>query len=132
MDENGVACWGSPAAQRHTHFLADALRLSIASMRKDPERHAEAIAVAERELEAFRSLKAPARRQERRSAFPFALSLRTLGMALLALGLFVLPGNVLAKEVVPERLATEFGVAAMLIGAPLAMQRRRALSEGEC
>lgn len=132
MDENGVACWGSPAAQRHTHFLAEALRISVASMRKDPERHAEAIAVAERELEAIRSLRAPSARREQRIPLPSARTLRTIGMTLLALGLFVLPGNIMAKEVLPERLCTEFGLVAMLIGAPLAMQRRRSLSEGEC
>jgi len=132
MDENGVACWGSPAAQRHTHFLAEALRISLASMRKDPERHAEAIAVAERELEASRSLRAPSTRREQRVAFPSPRALRTIGMTLLGLGLFLLPGNIMAKEVLPERLATEFGLAAMLLGAPLVIQRRRSMSEGEC
>jgi ferric-dicitrate binding protein FerR (iron transport regulator) len=132
MDENGVACWGSPAAQRHTHFLAEALRISLASMRKDPERHAEAIAVAERELEASRSLRAPSARREKKNAFPSARALRTIGMTLLGLGLFLLPGNTMAKEVLPERLATEFGLAAMLIGAPLVIQRRRSMSESEC
>jgi hypothetical protein len=132
MDENGVACWGSPAAQRHTHFLAEALRISVASMRKDPERHAEAIAVAERELEAIRSLRAPSAKREQRNAFPSPRAVRTIGMTLLGLGLFLLPGNILAKEVLPERLATEFGLAAMLLGAPLAIQRRRSLSESEC
>jgi ferric-dicitrate binding protein FerR (iron transport regulator) len=131
MDENGVACWGSPAAQRHTHFLAEALRLSVASMRKEPERHAEAIAVAERELEAIRALRAPVVRRERRIAVPSGRALRALGMTLLAFGLFVLPGNLVTREVLPERLCTEFGLAAMLIGAPLAMQRRRSMSEGE-
>ena len=132
MDENGVACWGSPAAQRHTHFLAEALRISVASMRKDPERHAEAIAVAERELQAIRSLRAPSERREQRNAFPSARALRTIGMALLGFGLFLLPGNMMAKEVLPEGLTTEFGLAALLLGAPLAIQRRRSLSEGEC
>jgi ferric-dicitrate binding protein FerR (iron transport regulator) len=132
MDENGVACWGSPAAQRHTHFLAEALRISLASMRKDPERHAEAITVAERELEAIRSLRAPPARREQKNAFPSARALRTIGMTLLGFGLFLLPGNIMAKQVLPERLTTEFGLAAMLLGAPLAIQRRRSLSESEC
>src|SRR5215472_8479641 len=113
MDENGVACWGSPAAQRHTHFLAEALRISVASMRKDPERHAEAIAVAERELEAIRSVRAPSARREQRMAFPSPRAVRMIGMTLLGLGLFLLPGNIMAKEVLPERLSTEFGLAAM-------------------
>src|SRR5215472_13670503 len=110
MDENGVACWGSPAAQRHTHFLAEALRISLASMRKDPERHAEAIAVAERELEAIRSLRAPSARRDQRNGFPSARALRAIGMTLLGLGLFLLPGNILAKDVLSERLTTELGL----------------------
>jgi ferric-dicitrate binding protein FerR (iron transport regulator) len=101
-------------------------------MRKDPERHADAIAVAERELQAIRSLRAPSERREQKNAFPSARALRTIGMALLGFGLFLLPGNIVAKEILPERFTTEFGLAALLLGAPLAIQRRRSLSESEC
>ena len=123
MDDKGVACWGSPAAQRHTYHLAEALRLSVASMRKDPQRHAEAIATAERELEVVRSLQAPATTETQRSS-AFLRALRPLGVTLFGLGLFILPGNLIAKAIFSEKLCTELGLASMVIGAPLAMQRR--------
>ena len=124
MDDNGVACWGSPAAQRHTYHLAEALRLSLASMRKDSEHHTEAIAAAERELKAVHSLQVPAATRTDGSPSTLVRALRPLGVTLFGLGLFVLPGNLIANAIFSEKLCTEIGLASMVIGAPLAMQRR--------
>ncbi|HET6984921.1 MAG TPA: hypothetical protein VFI53_22440 [Myxococcaceae bacterium] len=51
-------------------------------------------------------------------------ALRPLGVTLFGFGLFVLPGNLIANAIFSEKLCTEIGLASMVIGAPLAMQRR--------
>jgi len=46
----------SQKAYKEAHYMEQAMRLGLRSMQKDPEKHAEAIAVVERELAMIREL----------------------------------------------------------------------------
>jgi hypothetical protein len=46
----------SQRAYREAHYMEQALRLGLRSMRKEPEKHEAAIAVVERELEMIKDL----------------------------------------------------------------------------
>ncbi|MGZ6036639.1 MAG: hypothetical protein ACXWLG_14410, partial [Myxococcaceae bacterium] len=46
----------SQRGYKEAHFMEQALRLGLRSMQKEPEKHADAIAVVERELAMIREL----------------------------------------------------------------------------